>query len=310
MAAVKGIIRVGMLRTVYEMFPPRARARIKSLIGAEGHKSSWIDTLKARDHALGKKRLDVIAEAMAAKFHLAGISSLRSKRCLEFGAGNMPSEVLIFDLLGAEQIVATDYNAIARLDMLGDAARAADRPRILAALAPFADGVDLEARLDAVIKRSRSEVTGNVRYIAPYDMSRAPLEGKFDFINSTSVLEHLPPGNAGDIMANVAASLEKGGEMLHEVDLRDHLDFAAPLAFLCQQDDYDRARDFDARGNRLRRCDWLTLFAEIRDTSTRLAFERTFDGNEIPPDLSPPWSGLATDELRVSWIGLHTLAVG
>ena len=52
---------MGMLRTIYELFPPRARVRIKAFLGSEGHKSSWIDTLKARDHARGKKRLDVIA---------------------------------------------------------------------------------------------------------------------------------------------------------------------------------------------------------------------------------------------------------
>ena len=111
-----------LLRVLYELFPPKVRERIKTILAASGHGSSRFDGIKAKDHALGKKRLDRVAERMVAVLHQAGIASLEGKSCLEFGAGYVPSELLVFYLLGGVNLAATDYNPIARLDRLALAA--------------------------------------------------------------------------------------------------------------------------------------------------------------------------------------------
>jgi SAM-dependent methyltransferase len=303
------------LRTIYELFSPRMRERIKAILSVEGHGTSWLDPFKARDHALGKKRMDVVAENLAEKFMAAGIRSLRGASCLEFGAGYMPTETLIFHMLGAERCVATDYNAIARIEVLPEAARAADRARVLAALDPFADGLDLEGRLDELLGMSAVAASAfvgqRVAYVAPFDMSLAPITQKFDVIHSTSVLEHLPAALASTILQNLAASLVPGGQMIHEVDLRDHRDLEGePFAFLSKSDDYNPQTDYDARGNRLRKQDWLNMLDAIPDVRTWLLFTRKLDEKLLPTDLVEFAAEVPIDELRIGWIVLQTVANG
>ena len=303
------------LRTIYELFPPRTRERIKAMLSVEGHSASWLDQFKARDHARGKKRMDVVAENLAAKFAAAGIRSLRGASCLEFGAGYMPTETLIFHVLGAEQCVATDYNAIARIEVLPEAARAANRGRVLTALNPFADGLDLDGRLDELLGMSAAAASAFLRqrvaYVAPFDMSQAPITQKFDVIHSTSVLEHLPAALAETILRNLAASLVPGGQMIHEIDLRDHRDLEGePFAFLSKSDDYNPQTDYDVRGNRLRKKDWLNMLDAIPGTRTQLLFARKLDENLLPADLVEFATKVPSDELRISWIGVQTVANG
>lgn len=303
------------LRAIYELFPPRTRERIKAVLSVEGHRSSWLDPIKARDHARGKKRMDFVAENLAAKFAAAGIHSLRGASCLEFGAGYMPTETLVFHVLGAELCVATDYNAIARIELLREAARAADRRRILVALNPFSDGIDLEGRLDELLTMRAAAAPAflqkRVAYLAPFDMSLAPIAQKFDIIHSTSVLEHLPVALADKILRNLARSLAMGGHMIHEVDLRDHRDFdSAPFAFLSSSDDYDPETDYDVRGNRLRKDDWLDMLGSIAGTTTQVLSARKLDANLLPADLAGFAMNASPDELRISWIDLHTIADG
>ena len=300
---------MSLLRTVYEMFPPRMRERIKLALGAHGHGQSGLDGLKARDHAGGKKRLDRVAQALTAVMAQAGVTSLRGLSCLEFGAGYVPTEALVFHLLGARRAVATDYNAIAQLPQLVTAARAADRARVLALLSPYADGVDVEQRLDAIVKggldQARKAIAAAIAYDAPHDMSRAPLSPPFDFIHSLSVFEHLPVPQAAPILFNLAASLAAGGLMITEIDLRDHRDLdGAPLAFLSPGDDYDQAADSDRRGNRLRRSEWLALFAQQAPLATRQVYEKTLDRRFLPADLPGNLSSVAQDDRLVSWVGL------
>jgi SAM-dependent methyltransferase len=303
------------LRIIYELFPPRTRERIKAMLSVEGHGTSWLDPFRARDYARGKKRMDVVAENLAAKFAAAGIRSLRGASCLEFGAGQMPTETLVFHVLGAERCVATDYNAIARIEVLPEAAHAANRARVLAALNPFADGLDLEGRLDELLGMTTAAASAFLRqrvaYVAPFDMSLAPTTQKFDVIHSTSVLEHLPVAQAEAILRNLAASLIPGGQMIHEVDLRDHRDFeGGPFAFLSKSDNYNPQTDYDIRGNRLRKQDWLNLLDAVPGTRTQLLFTRKLSEDLLPADLVEFAAQVPSDELRISWIGLQTVANG
>ncbi len=285
------------LRRIYELFPPRMRERIKLVLGAHGHGRSGLDGLKARDHARGKKRLDRVALALASTMRDAGVTSLRGLSCLEFGAGYVPSEVLVFHLLGARRVMATDYNAIAQLPQLAVAARAANRADTLAILAPFADGVDIEQRLDEILK---GDTKNFIAYAAPHDMSTAPILPAFDFIHSVSVFEHLPVPRVPPILDNLARSLAAGGRMISEIDLRDHRDLDnAPLAFLAPGNDYDPVRDADLRGNRLMRGEWLALFGAQPDLATRPIYEKNMERRFLPAG----FSGNGDDAL-VSWLGL------
>ena len=303
----------GLLRTVYELFPAHAREFLKRSLKAEGHSSSWLDRIKAHDHARGKKRLDLICESIAVNLAAAGITSLRGASCLEFGAGYVPSEALAFHLLGAERCIATDYNAIANLAQIADAARSADRNRVLSALAPFADGADIEQRLDAILRveadEARAMMVRLIGYAAPFDMSAAALEPGFDFIHSISVFEHLPPLLAERILTNLRVSLRPNGRMIHEIDLRDHLDLeGAPFAFLSRADPYDAGVDFDVRGNRIRKPRWMEIFTSLPDTSSHLIYQRNLPAEALPKDLIEDLKNLPPNDLLASWIGVFSLA--
>ncbi len=294
------------LRRIYELFPPRARERIKMMLGAHGHGQSRLDGLKAHDHALGKKRLDRVAQSFTPVLRDAGVTSLRGLSCLEFGAGYVPSEVLIFHLLGASRAVATDYNAIARLEHLATAARAADKDALLSSLAPFAAGVDLEQRLDALRgPQAQRHIAEHVLYLAPHDMSLAPLVPAFDFIHSVSVFEHLPPPLADGILGNLVETLAPSGTMITEIDLCDHRDPARhPLAFFAADDDYDPAADFDRRGNRLRRSQWLEMFGRHTMLDTRQIFAESLDPAYLPARcVALPGE---TDDVLVGALGLSS----
>jgi SAM-dependent methyltransferase len=245
--------------------------------------------MKAHDHAVGKKRLDRVAQNIATVLKAAGISSLKGKSCLEFGAGYAPSELIVFHLLGGVELTATDYNRIARLPSLATAAQRADRSRVLEALSPFSDPVEMERKLDRLVgdpAAARAEIERTVRYIAPFDMSLGAMPKQFDFIHSVSVLEHLPPLSVRPILKNLEGSLTPHGIMIHEIDLRDHRDLdKAPLAFLSRNDDYDPAHDFDLRGNRLRKPEWRAFFADLERTKTRELYETSVGPDKMPDDI-------------------------
>lgn len=56
--------------------------------------------------------------------------------------------------------------------------------------------------------------------------------GKFDLIVSAAVMEHIPRGALHAIFDNMTAYLSPGGLMLHEIDLRDHVNVSNPHHFL------------------------------------------------------------------------------
>lgn len=297
-----------VLRQIYELFSPRMREQIKLLLNAHGHGQSRLDGLKARDHARGKKRLDRVAEALTAVLAQAGVTSLRGLSCLEFGAGYVPTEALVFHLLGAARSVATDYNAIAQFDHLVMAARTADRARVLSLLSPYADGVDLEERLDCILasdpETARHIIAERISYLAPHDMSAQALSPPFDFIHSVSVFEHLPVPLAPPILDNLVHSLAADGLMITEIDLRDHRDLEkAPLAFLSARDDYNPDTDFDRRGNRLRCSAWLAMFARQSLITTRPIYQRKMEERFLPDGISPE----EIEDVLTSWVGLASV---
>ena len=291
-------------RQIYEMLPARLRVRAKAVLGGAGHGRSWLDGLKARDSAMGKKRLDRSAQDMAQRFSASGITEVAGKSCMEFGAGYVPSEALIFHLMGASRVVATDYNALGQFDQLFAAAIACDRAKFLGAVEKFGDAKKAEERLDTLCRlgkrRGVSYLKQVIEYVAPHDMSQTPIKGTFDIINSVSVLEHIPPSAAISILQNLRTSLSSVGVMAHVIDMRDHLDLEGnPLGFLARDTDYVPDRDFDVRGNRLRKGDWMKLFCCLPDTNTTCSWEQALDASKIPPVLLPDFVGLSCDEARV-----------
>lgn len=291
-----------MIRQLYSRLPPSLKHGLKSLLSTAGHGSSWLDSVKARDHAGSKKRCDQVAVRAAEMLRLAGVASLDGKDCLEFGAGYAPSELLIYHLLGAKELWALDNSPIARFGVLRLALHASGPQAVSAALSGLADRDTIERRFDELRRLSESEfgefLSGRITYLAPFDVRSSAIPRPFDFIGSTSVLEHIPPLDLPGVVRALAAALAPSGMMIHSIDLKDHWDmFSNPLRYLAADERFDPRRDADTRGNGLRRSDYLACFSDVAELDTRVIFERLVEPRFLPRNLSAGYRSYSNSDL-------------
>ena len=97
-----------VIKTVARFLPSGIKLRIRS--------SGIYNRIVARKLASTDKRLDVCAAQVAHVLHLSGFSGklpLRGKVCLELGSGWVLSHALVFHLLEAKRVLATDTQAMA-----------------------------------------------------------------------------------------------------------------------------------------------------------------------------------------------------
>jgi hypothetical protein len=229
-----------LLQQLYYRLPPRTRALIKGWIAASGHKMSLLDSIKARHLASTNKRIDAVVNQISRGLSFAGVNSFEGVRCMEFGCGYVPTELAYYWARGAAEIIGIDYNRIAQLQYMPLALRGGN------SIVPGIEAFSAE----------------NIKYLAPFDARHQPLP-QVDYLRSSSVLEHIPTEDVGVILQNLAGCIAAGGVMIHIIDLRDHLDpVNDPNGFLVDTS-YNRQKDVDRRGNRLRKSDWVQIFSAL-----------------------------------------------
>ena len=297
-----------LIHRLFRSFPPVVRETLKTALAATGHRKSVLDKLRASTHAAGKKRIDKVALRVLSELTQAGIPSLMKQRCMEFGAGYVPTELLVYLALGAADVVAVDYNRIAKLEYLAKALDSAPSgwERNLEELTGCSDFNIL--RITRRLTTIDDSPYDGLRYVAPFDMSKDYFsEEPFDFIHSVSVLEHLPFDCVQVIVYNLCRSLGPGGRMVHTIDLTDHWDADAnPFGFLRSDTDYIPKRDSDTRGNRLRLSDWLAVFSRMPGYSTVCVASHSRPLGFPVDDLQEGFRSLSVEDLCMSEITLLT----
>ena len=259
------------IHRLFRKLPPTFREILKSALNANGHRKSVIDKMRAASHASGKKRIDRVAYRIIDDLNKAGISTLAKQRCMEFGAGYVPTEVLVYISLGAVEVIAIDYNPIAQIEILRKALDLAPLGWENNFEREFARHKEFNLELISFSKGTNNiEKLNKFNYIAPFDMSKNSFsDNPFNFIHSVSVLEHLPLDCIQDIVSNLCQSLAPGGRMLNTIDLTDHWDADNnPFGFLKWDTNYNEENDYDTRGNRLRLSDWIAIFSNVKDCHT------------------------------------------
>lgn len=290
------------MNRLYRLLAPEARYRIKEWLNVSGHGSSILDNLKAQRDAAGKKRLDNAMVAFTEKLSHANIISIEGKKCLEIGTGFVPSDALCMHLLGASTIFTTDYNDITRIQFISTAIAGINTEIFLDATADFSSRKDVQRRYNDFLthfdKSTEYLERIGIKYIAPFNLATSTFpETDFDFIYSTDVLEHIAVSDISNIIGNLALMLVPKGHMIHYVNLRDHKNMEnEPFEFLSNDTKYDPARERDSRGNRMRRNQWLELFAKFPDLRTSIPWSEIGYGAHEPQRLLPEFRDLPHDD--------------
>jgi hypothetical protein len=212
-------------------------------------------------------------------------------------------------LLGASRVFATDLSPLADPGVLVDALREAIPSIVRDTLSPFAPHAEIRARLDALLLQKEFSIDAlekfGISYIAPLDFATWRFHVPLDFVYSNSVLEHVPAEKVRDLIANVAHHLRRGGAMAHAIHLEDHRDIAGdPFAFLsCQACDLEMPRD-TWRGNRLRKSEWLKIFASVEGVQWRVLYEWKRLDRPLPPVIDSLVCHEGVEDLRVSHLGI------
>jgi hypothetical protein len=292
---------------VFRRLPPGMRERLKGALGALGHEPGWAQRLRARDLAQGRKRLDILMEAMAERLQAANFGSFRGAACLEYGSGHLLSEALIYHLAGASRVVAADHFRLLQDDEVRRALDGVDAEILIRERARWDDTAAVRGRFDALKRRTDWSLPAlndiGVSYVAPYDAAAGPLPGEtFDLISSLSVLEHVPPAAAPVILGNLLAMLRPTGTMVHNIHLEDHRDIEGdPFAFLAAGTDWSDA-DHDSRGNRLRASDWVRIVESIPGAVVARVAPMIKSGTRLPDALDPAFAAYDPIDLRTSRI--------
>jgi hypothetical protein len=285
-------------------------------------KASLIQRLRhrwfAQSMASSAKRLDICAAEVANYFLLSGMPKqpiLRDKVCLEVGSGWLLTHSLIFYLLGAKKVYATDIEALFQPQAVAKAIQSSIDWVVLDSLSAFEKRSSIQARLERLQSVEQYSIESlrdlGIEYIAPLDLSREPLHhynhpdvSKADFIFSKSVLEHVPTDDVPLLLNNLEASLSDSGFMFHLIHLDDHKNLSDPFAFLSRPGaSYSKSMQ-TKWGNRIRCSQWEELFSNLDRLNARTAFKWTRDRRPLPRSIDGSIQHAGEADLRVSHIGV------
>lgn len=264
---------------------------------------------RAQGLANTTKRLDLCSAQVAEILHLAGNLKLRDKVCVEIGSGWVLSHALIFYLLGAKKVIATDVEALARPDNLYKALHKSVDFMIRDILAPFEDHDKLRERINHLlsIKSFNFEVLKSlgIEYVAPIDLATKSLDSPIDFVYSHAVFEHVPIDDIVPLLSNIEKDLTEGGIMIHCVHTEDHQGIEDnPFAFLAEPSStYGKNVQTD-RGNRLRSSEWEKLITEVPNMKFSLLYLWCRRDRPLPKHIDSSVRYNDEDDLRTSHLGI------
>lgn len=259
------------------------------------------------------KRLDICTNEFAIYMLHCGREKyvLRDKVCLEIGSGWLLTHSLLFYLLGAKKIYATDVAPLLQSDCIIKAVCNSVEWSILDSLSTFEDRELIKYRLNKLLSVKKFTIEKlqefGIEYIAPVDLSqKLPIDAKIDFIFSKSVLEHVPIDDVVPLLENIINGLAEDGFMFHLIHLSDHKDLInRPFDFLTySQEDYSRYLQ-TTWGNRIRRSQWQQIFSQFPQLYFKFVFEWSCNDRQLPDKINPCIQYIDEKDLRVSHIGVY-----
>ncbi|MEH2031351.1 MAG: hypothetical protein V7K67_17080 [Nostoc sp.] len=286
--------------------------RTKSIIRSSDLYQALHNKMHSSKLAVAGKRLDICANEVAIYLLLLGKKKyvLRDKICLEIGSGWLLTHSLVFYLLGAKKVYATDISPLLQPDNIFKAVCKSVDWSILDSLSTFEDREILHLRLNKLLSLRNFSVEAlqdlGIEYVAPIDLSQQlPSKEKIDFVFSKSVLEHVPVDDVVPLLENIVSSLSEDGFMFHLIHLEDHKNLSErPFDFFVyQQEAY--SRELQSRwGNRIRRSQWKQIFSNLKHLDSKFVFEWSCKHGELPEKIDSSVQYIDEEDLRISHIGV------
>ncbi|MCC5655209.1 hypothetical protein LC609_36770 [Nostoc sp. XA013] len=229
---------------------------------------------------------------------------MRDKNCLEIGSGWLITHSLVFYLLGAKKIYATDVYPLLQTENIFKAVCKSVHWSVLDSLSTFEDREIIRLRLNKLLSLKQLSVEAlqelGIEYIAPIDLSQImPTSEKIDFIFSKSVLEHVPVDDVVPLLKNLISSLSEDRFMFHLIHLLDHNNLnEKPFDFFVyQQEAY--SMELQSRwGNRIRRSQWAQIFSNLKDVDSKFLFEWSCKDRELPEKIDPSIQYIDEEDVR------------
>ena len=257
---------------------------------------------KAKWWASNSKRLDLCAAQIAYMLHQID-NPIKDKVCLELGSGWVLSHAVLFYLLGAKKVYASDYIPLADLSALKIAIKSSELHIIIDILAPFEDHEILRERLEKISSITRWTFESleqlGIYYVAPVDLSQEKKFKNIDFICSLSVLEHIVTDDILPLLQNLSDTMSQQGSQFHFIHLEDHADLNDPFDFL-HLSDYPQQMQLE-RGNRVRASEWIKAFSLHNQVKVIHAWKRQ---KPLPDHISEDIIYSDREDLRISHLGL------
>ncbi|MFN6464971.1 MAG: hypothetical protein RMZ41_024565 [Nostoc sp. DedVER02] len=286
--------------------------RTKSIIRSSDLYQVLYNKMHSSKLAVAGKRLDICANEVAIYLLQAGKGKyvLRDKICLEIGSGWLLTHSLVFYLLGAKKVYATDVYPLLQPENIFKAVCKSVDWSILDSLSTFEDREIIHLRLKKLLSLKSLSVEAlkelGIEYIAPIDLSqRMPTAERIDFIFSKSVLEHVPVDDVVPLLENLVSSLSEDGFMFHLIHLLDHKNLTErPFDFFVYQPEA-YSKDLQSRwGNRIRRSQWKQIFSDLKHLDSKFIFEWSCKDGELPEKIDSSIQYTDEEDLRISHIGV------
>jgi hypothetical protein len=286
--------------------------RTKSIVRSSELYQALFNKIHSRHLAITDKRLDICASEVAIYLLQSGKGKyvLRDKICLELGSGWLLTHSLVFYLLGAKKVYATDIYPLLQSENIIKAVSSAIDWSILDSLSSFEDREVIELRLRKLLSLKKFSIETlqqlGIEYISPIDLSqKIPFAEKIDFIFSKSVLEHVPIEDIVPLLEKLVSSLSERGFMFHMIHLLDHKNLQSkPFDFFTYQKEA-YSRDLQTRwGNRIRSSQWQQIFTNLHDLNSKFVFRWSCNDHDLPGAIDHSIKYTDEADLRYSHIGV------
>lgn len=275
-------------------------------------KQQFVRRYMARSYATSTKRLDICAAEIAGVLHLAGFSHktpLKGKTCVEVGCGWVLSHSVVFHLLGAKRVYATDIERNAFPTVLSASIRKSIPWVIRDLLGPFEDHDRIRMRQEKLIRIGEFTLENlrklGIYYWAPVDIARRRLKREVDFVFSNAVLEHVPREDVLPLLMNLTKDLAPEGVMIHCIHLEDHEDTEnSPFEFLSEPRKMFTREVQSVRGNRIRASEWMKIFGVVPNMRFTPLYAYVRQNRELPASIHPSVLHEDESDLRVCNLGV------